>query len=827
MKILEKKLNLLYKLIYKLGRAINNWGTLIILIISLIFFYPVLLQNKIPLPLDALVGAHVPWTEVNWDGYPAGVPIKNLEITDAISQFYPWKALAADFWRAGKFPLWNQYMFNGAPFLATLHSQTMYPLNFLFLIFSTEHAWSILIFLQVFVSGLFMILFLKELGLKNHSVILGASAFMFCGYMISWLEFATGGQAGLWLPLVLYLTLKMVRSNFIVYPILISSVYFFIFTAGDFQIPFYIVLIYLSFGLYLTIFTKVREKLRSFVRLISALGMGVLLSAIQLFPTFDLFRDSQRANDPYIKEFTYGLLDWQKIVNFIWPDFFGNNVTGNYWSSHTYHEYIAYTGIITLLFAVFSFFNHKKDAIERYFWVLFFTSLLFLFPTPLGFLPYKLNLSGLSTSSASRLIFISNFSLSTLGAYGFSKLNKININRLIKVIFYFLVVTSGLVLGLITSYYVLVWGNREIASDITMIQNLKVTLKNLIPQTGLVIIILVMFGFYAIVRRLTKIDTHRVFTFVLSFILILSITDILRFAWKNTPFSKKRFLYPETELLRFLINQPEPFRIAGPGIPLNYFMQYKISSAEGYDPIYPLRNAQWYSLVNFGDTNKIARRYGEISNYYSKMLNSANIKYLIDYKKNPDNRIISDVGVFNGGLNNAEMVPVFNEKRIYVFENKNSLPKVWEIKKYKVAENDSQLIELLNDNEMTQNNYVILEEDPKMIINEKNQSKINNINQGFNEIAFDITSEFESLIFVSESYNKDWRAIIDGEAIKIFRSNYLFQSIKVPAGEHQVRFIYEPYSFTVGKNVSIISLILLMGALVYEKKYKSKSHKST
>ena len=70
MKILEKKLNLLYKLIYKLGRAINNWGTLIILIISLIFFYPVLLQNKIPLPLDALVGAHVPWTEVNWDGYP-------------------------------------------------------------------------------------------------------------------------------------------------------------------------------------------------------------------------------------------------------------------------------------------------------------------------------------------------------------------------------------------------------------------------------------------------------------------------------------------------------------------------------------------------------------------------------------------------------------------------------------------------------------------------------------------------------------------------------------------------------------------------------------
>ena len=85
----------------------SHWPFLVIFFISLIFFYPVLFQKRIPLPTDALVGAHIPWTETVWEGYPAGVPIKNQEITDAISQFYPWRSLAAEFWRVGKVPLWN------------------------------------------------------------------------------------------------------------------------------------------------------------------------------------------------------------------------------------------------------------------------------------------------------------------------------------------------------------------------------------------------------------------------------------------------------------------------------------------------------------------------------------------------------------------------------------------------------------------------------------------------------------------------------------------------------------------------------------------------
>lgn len=46
------------------------------------------------------------------------------------------------------------------------------------------------------------------------------------------------------------------------------------------------------------------------------------------------------------------------------------------------------------------------------------------------------------------------------------------------------------------------------------------------------------------------------------------------------------------------------------------------------------------------------------------------------------------------------------------------------------------------------------------------------------------------LIF-GESYMPGWRAEIDGRDGELFRANYLFQGIYIPAGEHDVRFFYQ------------------------------------
>lgn len=61
---------------------------------------------------------------------------------------------------------------------------------------------------------------------------------------------------------------------------------------------------------------------------------------------------------------------------------------------------------------------------------------------------------------------------------------------------------------------------------------------------------------------------------------------------------------------------------------------------------------------------------------------------------------------------------------------------------------------------------------------------------------------------------KGWKALIDGNQTKIYRTNHGFMGILVSKGKHKVEFIYAPKSFALSKNISLVlsslTLILLM-----------------
>ena len=789
------------------------WPIFIFILISLLFFYPVFLENKIPLPTDALVGAHIPWSEVKWKGYPAGVPIKNQEITDAISQFYPWRKLVGEFWRAGKVPLWNPYMFNGTPFLATLHSAALYPLNLLYVFFNDYIAWSSLVFSQILLSGIFMYVFLRSLNLRNIASLMGGITFAFSGYMVAWLEFATGGHAGLWLPLLLYFERKMLLEKKAIYVIAVVATYFMIFTAGDFQVPLFISITYLLFGAYLIYFEikQKKESLKNLIYLIFVFILGIILSAPQLLPTIELFLQSVRQYDPYIKEYFYGLMGWEKITNFIWPDFFGNIVTRNYWGKYGFHEYISYVGIIPLVYVFYSFIV-KKAILEKFFWFLLFISLIFLFPTPFGLLPYKLQIPGLSTSSASRIIYLVDFSLAALTAYGIDKWLKSKDTKLLKTTF-LITVLCCISMGLLR----LIMLNSQYTNfTYPTISNLSVSFRNMIPQTVLLIFFLcVLTVFYKakLVFGGRKIENYFLYLTVV-LMMLLSLADILRFAWKNTAFGPIKFLFPETEITNYLSNNSGTSRIAG-GIPTNLFMPYKLYSAEGYDPLYPEKNSRWYSIVDWGNTDNLGGRYGIIHYFESSAINYAAVKYIVDYKKDIHGQINSK-GDFYKGVDSLRYLEVFREGEITIFENKKALPYVWLTNNYFVAENINDSV-----NKMIKSDYpiLLLNKTPREILGKNNPKySVTEIVKGYNEIKFNTSSDEDSLLFLSESYYPGWKAYVDGKDSEIFVANYLFQSIFIPKGEHLVSFQYKSMSYKIGIVSCIITVSLLIGLWVYERK---------
>ena len=67
-------------------------------------------------------------------------------------------------------------------------------------------------------------------------------------------------------------------------------------------------------------------------------------------------------------------------------------------------------------------------------------------------------------------------------------------------------------------------------------------------------------------------------------------------------------------------------------------------------------------------------------------------------------------------------------------------------------------------------------------------------------------------VFSEIFYDRGWKAYVDGEEVPIIRTNYLLRGLALPAGEHQVEFVFAPASMKISNTVSLIaSIILVLG----------------
>ena len=73
------------------------------------------------------------------------------------------------------------------------------------------------------------------------------------------------------------------------------------------------------------------------------------------------------------------------------------------------------------------------------------------------------------------------------------------------------------------------------------------------------------------------------------------------------------------------------------------------------------------------------------------------------------------------------------------------------------------------------------------------------------------------MLVLSENDYPGWRAYVDGAAASIVRVNYGLRGVLVPAGEHQVTFVYRPWSIIAGALISL-STALLLGLFCFAKR---------
>ncbi|GAA4784161.1 YfhO family protein [Olivibacter ginsenosidimutans] len=68
-------------------------------------------------------------------------------------------------------------------------------------------------------------------------------------------------------------------------------------------------------------------------------------------------------------------------------------------------------------------------------------------------------------------------------------------------------------------------------------------------------------------------------------------------------------------------------------------------------------------------------------------------------------------------------------------------------------------------------------------------------------------------VFSEIWYDKGWKAFVDGTEIPILRADYVLRAAQLPGGNHKVEFKFEPSSYFMGENISLVASIVLVLSL--------------
>jgi hypothetical protein len=60
-----------------------------------------------------------------------------------------------------------------------------------------------------------------------------------------------------------------------------------------------------------------------------------------------------------------------------------------------------------------------------------------------------------------------------------------------------------------------------------------------------------------------------------------------------------------------------------------------------------------------------------------------------------------------------------------------------------------------------------------------------------------------AMVFVSQSYYHNWNAQVDGKPVPLWRANYAFQAVEMPAGRHELTLVYRDKMFLIGTLLAV------------------------
>ena len=191
---------------------------------------------------------------------------------------------------------------------------------------------------------------------------------------------------------------------------------------------------------------------------------------------------------------------------------------------------------------------------------------------------------------------------------------------------------------------------------------------------------------------------------------------------------------------------------------------------------------------------------------------------------------------FESVFNSTSALNMLNTKYVIYnpeappLENRKALGNAWFVSDPLFAENANEEISLINSIDPAKQAVIDRKFQDQVNRNTYPQSEGDKIGLKTyepNELVYTSNSVNENLAVFSEIYYPaGWKSFIDGNETPHFRVNYVLRGLIIPAGDHEIKFRFEPASYTIGNRISYASsaifILLILGYLFIVMRSKSK-----
>lgn len=726
-------------------------SAIILITLIIIFFNQQIFQNKTLVPLDTLKEFDLMFND--------NILSHNYLLSDLVNQAYPNYSFSYNSIKNKSIPFWNPNILTGIPFFADCQTgffEFTHILSYLFKITPLKFPlFSALI--TSFILGLSFFIYIRNLKINFLISLFGSIVLMFSGTTIVWTNYSLI-SAFIWLPLMLFCADKITSKKDFRFLSLLAIVISFSLFAGYPQIALINLIILI---LYLILRLKQNNNFKiANIGLISIfILLGVLISAIQIGPSWDFIKKSESyiVGRGYIADTNFSKTAKDQFVNFdkninigikkifrygiltILPEYYGTPIHRNYHDPENnpfsnFNEITIYSGFLTILLAILSIIFIKKGKSIIFWLITSILSFALAINLPiLGLLKYLPLINKISMSRF-RLFFV--FSIIILAVYALQK---------------------------ISDYY----------------KDKNKTIK-------ILIIILIIISYCDLFCHFHNYNYGNI---------------------QNT-----NFIYNDS--IKFLKNNTKYERVVGIGIKNKGFCTPLLPNISMLTDLYDIRGYNPIISKGFIDlADEYLTRRGSFvlldDVFNENIIDMMSVKYLIC----PKNQCPI--------INNKNYTKEYENNNIYILKNSNFLPRAY-IAYDIIKIPKEKIIQELGSENFNPHYQVMLDDKENITLNKNAKTDIQSaeiIKYQPNEVVIRAHSDKSGILILTDSYDDGWNVTINNKKGKILLVNGIFRGVLINSGNSEIIFKYLPKHFYVYLYISIFSILsLIVGAIILIKK---------